>query len=88
MKYKIGTKVLILGLSSKHRSKYGCPPRIEQIGLIVGYADKNSGHYPYKIQFEAMFSGETKKVANNYLECELEPIIKVGEQLVFDFMKE
>ena len=83
MKYKIGTKVLIIEPSEEHSNMHGYPLNVGKIGLIIDYNTKKKGLYPYTIKFE-----QFGKAQHSYFECELKPIIEIGEQLVFDFMND
>lgn len=79
MKFRIGQKVRILQPSEEHCSRYGKPMNIGVVGKIIKWDPKDE--WAYTIKFN---SGEELP----YFELELESIFKVGEQLLFDFMKE
>ncbi len=87
MKYKIGQKVRVIEPSKKLCDERGRPFYIGHIGLIRGFEER-AGYYPIFVEFDIGLSEGKKKVKHNYFEDELEPIIQIGEQLVFEFMKE
>ncbi len=83
MKYKIGQRVLILEPSEGHSNQHGCPLNIGDKGIITRY--NGTQLYPYRVDFK---SKGGVIYSHDYFDCELEPLVEVGEQLVFEFMKE
>ena len=83
MKYKIGQHVRILEPSAKHLRKHGRPLNIGDKGIITRY--NGTTFYPYRIDFKSKGGAI---YSHDYFDCELEPLIKIGEQLVFEFMRE
>ncbi len=88
MKFKIGQKVYI-------KTWFDMPPAlIDGWGNItmwntegeVGIIDKDKGLIDGEVAYDIKLS--TSKYRQLVFEQELEPVIEVGEQLTFDFIKE
>lgn len=85
MKFKIGQKVRVkqwVGMPQDIMGRWGLNTHIGEVGFITQknpYSGDDNG-YDIKIK--------NKKDSFFCLEQELEPFIKVGEQLLFNFIKE
>jgi len=86
MKFKIGQKVRVKEWSDmpqriqEEYSKNTC--RIGNIGVVTGFFGREYNINTYDIKFEGI------KCPLFFLEPELEPLIRIGEQLMFVFMLE
>lgn len=70
--YEVGDKVRIISTNFDHYCNHIC--------TIIEVCE--FGDYPYKVQ------DDKDSWTCLMLNCELEPVIPVGQQLEFDFMKE
>lgn len=80
-KFKIGQLVRIKSMDAEHYTKYGGLSHIGETGKIK-VITTNTLHYPYEIVFKDNKGNWCTNSSIAYLECELESIIKPGEQLL------
>ena len=85
MKYKVGQKVRIkqwVGVPEGLYSKWGTNEHVGCVGVVVREDRTAMGYRAYNVKTKE------KKYDFFCFEEELESVIKVGEQLLFDFAKE
>lgn len=87
MKFNVGQLVRIKEMSEEHTNRYGGLIHVGDIGLIKTvdndgvFIDNGHNDYPYSIVFK-IDKEQYDTTVLSYLECELESVIKKGEQLL------
>lgn len=84
MMFKVGQKVRIkqwLDMPQGMMNKWGIANDVGCIGIIIMEKENRDGYNAYDIR------AENSKYDNFYFEEELEPLVRIGEQLLFKFME-
>ena len=86
MKYKVGDKVIALkvGDVSSASDLHNLIGEIGVVYAVHGMIDS----YQYDIQFSSALAPWNDNNTCGFLEEELEPVVEIGQQLLFSFMEE